>query len=1133
MSGLFGKKGQAQVDQRLNAIQINQSAYGNPMPLVYGKTRIPSNLGWYGSFVATPHTQKLGGGKGGGGGNSTTSFTYSAALILMLCEGPGIGIGTVWSDKEQKALSDLGLTLFAGAGGQAVWSYLTTNFPAQAIPYDHTAYVATASFDLGGSAGLPNLTFEVKALKPYNAGTIDDAEITDIIIDYLGDANHGAQFSYLGTIQGAGATTLQTYCIANGFFISPAETTQRSAVEFLRELLTIANAEANWSAGVLNIVPYGNESMTGNSKTYTPVLTPIYGFGDDDYCPDDGADPIVVTRKAASQTFNRVRVEYLDRANQYNVAIAEATDANDIALNGERAMPTITLHSITTLAVARLVAQLILQRQLYTRNTFEFKVRADYSLLEPMDLVAVNESTLGIVNQLVRILETTDDEEDGFSIVAEEVPVGPAAAPAYNWQAAAGYAANYFASPGSISTPLIFALPPLLVDVNGGYELAIAASGAGGAWGGCDVYMSLDNTTYLYMGTISGPARYGTLRSTFASGADPDDANTLQLQLANTTLALTSGTQADEDNLRTLMYVDGEIMSYRTATLVGAGQYDLTHMRRGKYGSTIASHSSATKWARIDAALFRVGFDPGMNGQTVYFKFPSFNVYGKAHETLAAATAYSYLIQNVNAGQLVSDSLGWTPVLVNTAKSGAAFTKVGGSPAWDAAFSSKESFPACFVAATVVNASDHTMVGLNSDPTTDASYSSIDHALYHNATTDYEIYENGSGIASSLAGLTPAAGDQLRVTYDGQLVEYFINGARVWVTPRFGAKLFADSSLYESGSTLTGVSFGPLGNQRAVLDELRDDFQYVTAADFHRKWIDEFGGSTDLSFLTGLSDSAAGTALRSGNNSGNDELVKSLAQLMAYDGVSLYEAGIVVRRNSGSGLLYFGLEGVAADGVTLINTVGANSVLAQHYIGAAGVAPGAGWTTYRGFARGWNSTTGAGNNNDSSAPAKMYTGVAFVRPQFFTNYNGVAGQMDIAAVWTRRLGGALNAKNTANTAEIDPNAATDYYGQTTFGSTVVSVGSPSDDTVSVTVAVNSVIQVVCRANSQTGAGGTWQCICGGTLDGVTVIGTQTFPVINASFSVSPGTYAVGSRFSSSSGSPSITDRRTEITVVKR
>src|SRR6201996_4827708 len=111
MSFLLGaSKSQASQAAAVSGLQLQSSAYGKVIPIVYGTTRIAPNLIWYGDFVATPHTSNSssGGGKGGvtgggggkgGGGSGSTTYTYSAAVALGLCEGPIAGIGNVWASK--------------------------------------------------------------------------------------------------------------------------------------------------------------------------------------------------------------------------------------------------------------------------------------------------------------------------------------------------------------------------------------------------------------------------------------------------------------------------------------------------------------------------------------------------------------------------------------------------------------------------------------------------------------------------------------------------------------------------------------------------------------------------------------------------------------------------------------------------------------------------------------------------------------------------------------------------------------------------------------------------------------------------------------------------------------------------
>lgn len=85
--------------ERIGTMRVQTSAYGLPLALAYGRTRITGNLMWYGDFKATAHTQESGGK--GGGGVSQTTYTYQAAVAMGLCEGPISEVRAVWKGKER------------------------------------------------------------------------------------------------------------------------------------------------------------------------------------------------------------------------------------------------------------------------------------------------------------------------------------------------------------------------------------------------------------------------------------------------------------------------------------------------------------------------------------------------------------------------------------------------------------------------------------------------------------------------------------------------------------------------------------------------------------------------------------------------------------------------------------------------------------------------------------------------------------------------------------------------------------------------------------------------------------------------------------------------------------------------
>ena len=107
-------------------------------------------------------------------------------------------------------------------------------------------------------------------------------------------------------------------------------------------------------------------------------------------------------------------------------------------------------------------------------------------------------------------------------------PIGIGTASLYPRLAAAGSAVDTLTDPGDTNPPIIFEPPAALSG--GAYEVWMIASG-GPDWGGCQVWISIDNATYALAGTIYRGARQGTLAASLPSHPDPDDINTLSVDL--------------------------------------------------------------------------------------------------------------------------------------------------------------------------------------------------------------------------------------------------------------------------------------------------------------------------------------------------------------------------------------------------------------------------------------------------------------------------------------------------------------------------------------------------------------------------------------------------------------------------
>ncbi|MFZ5658776.1 MAG: phage tail protein [Pseudomonadota bacterium] len=641
-----GKTTIANTAPMIGAFRVQNSAYGLVVPIVWGQTRITGNLMWYGDFQAIPHTTtESNGGKGGGVETQTTTYTYQAAVMVGLAEGHLAGIGKVWVDKEVKSLAECGLGLYPGTDAQAPWAYLSTYHPDQALGYSQTAYVAAGPYRLNDNALLPQHSFEVMGRARYapdGAAPIFDANPRDVITEFLTHPQFGAGFpaSRLDAM-----TSYGQYCVANGLFLSPALSEQRTAASILEEWAQITNANWVWSGAMLKLVPYGDEPVTGNGVTYTPDTTPRYDLTDDDFLPQGSGDPVTCERGSQADAWNQLQVEYLDRAADYNIATVTAKDLANIEVYGLRPASPEKYHAICDAAVAGKVADLRLKRKLYIRNVYNFRLGWKYALLEPMDLVTLTDSRLGLDRTPVRIVEIDEDADGALTIKAEEWPFGVAGATSYPTESPQGYAPNFNVAPGPANAPVIFEPP---ADLTNGTQPEVWLATSGGAdWGGAEVWVSDDGASYRRVGTLHGPARHGSLSQALPEGPNPDPSMVLNVDLSVSGGTLLSGSTADAERYNTLCWVDGELLAYATATLTAASRYELSYLVRGIYGTPLRHHGSGMPFVRLDAGVFKMPIGVDLIGRDIFVKLCSFNRYGGNKQSLAEVAAYPYRVTGV------------------------------------------------------------------------------------------------------------------------------------------------------------------------------------------------------------------------------------------------------------------------------------------------------------------------------------------------------------------------------------------------------------------------------------------------------------------------------------------------------
>ena len=374
---------------------------------------------------------------------------------------------------------------------------------------------------------------------------------------------------------------------------------------------------------------------------------------------------------------NLLQLQTPNRASEYNTVVTSQPEQASIAMFGQRKDSPQPLNCIQDVNVARMILGIMVRRQNYIRNTYKFKLKAKWKLLEPMDLVTINDSQIGISNLAVRL--TSVQEDDQYNLDCEATPFcyGVNAPVPVTATAPAPYVPQTTSTPANVNAPIF--IEPVLRLANNLTQIWIAVSNADPNYGGCQVFLSTDGgNSYPNMaGTLTGSAITGKLSADWPAAADPDSTNNLALDLTESNGELDSYQTVDQDNFTYPCYVAGgsasipyELMTYAVATLTATSKYTLeatggNHLRRGVYGAPSAGqgvdHPAGSRFVFLGPqapGILKLTLDSRWIGQTPWFKFAGINVYGNGLQSLADVPPYPFTPTGV--GQTNSQSPSYT-----------------------------------------------------------------------------------------------------------------------------------------------------------------------------------------------------------------------------------------------------------------------------------------------------------------------------------------------------------------------------------------------------------------------------------------------------------------------------------------
>jgi Putative phage tail protein len=590
LSSLFGS--QPKVIPEFTGLQVNTSVQVLPIPIIYGTPRVTINLLYYNGFHSV--LASAGGGKGVlSGGKGAKQVQYFATIILGIGEGTIGPVRIIYQDQNvwtPGTFPSNGAFYFDGGPGQVPWSYIVSNWPADARPYKSTAYYGFSNAQLDASATVPQINLVISGILADSSPLVDstitiatgqydpngnplsfignihlgacDADPAKVIYDFLTNETYGATFpgkwidnstlftSANGYDVNTGDTAVSSFCQAVGLAWSVVINNVESANSIIDRWCKNLNVAPIWNGAVLKFIPYWDRYEATNpnwsplpgipKKYFTPYTTAICTITLDQILQseDKSEDPITFSRKDPVEVYNTVRLDFRDRNNFFNDNPVEVKDEAHIELNGPRVDNIGTANEFSYISYAYLSALMQLRRNISIMRTFTWKMGPLWGWIDPMDIFNIPDPANYSNTVTVRVTEVTDDEEENVTIVAEEYPVGsqsPTTIPSSVTTPPNQGPTNI--PPSQVYPPVIFAPTTGLLAAQGIATPQVILGAAGGNapvfmgeldtnWAGANIWVSLDNITYQEIGTLFGPSTIGTLTQSISGYGGVNPDNT-------------------------------------------------------------------------------------------------------------------------------------------------------------------------------------------------------------------------------------------------------------------------------------------------------------------------------------------------------------------------------------------------------------------------------------------------------------------------------------------------------------------------------------------------------------------------------------------------------------------------------
>lgn len=551
---------------RLGDLSIQASTYGGAVPRVFGaENRISGNVIWSTNLVEEKST-KTQGGKGSKPKTKTTTYTYHVDCAIALCRGPIVRVKRIWADGKlfmdeagvQKQAS--AVRVYTGTATQLPDPTMQAALGADKCPaHRDLAYVFFDHLELADFGNrVPNFTFEIEAHKSATVATIIE-ELAGIAgVPFL-DA---ARTDFLD---------IRGFTVANGSSI-------RSILDPLRSAYFFDVAEIE---GEMQFFPSDSTPIARVPRDELGAHT----FG------TDRINPYEATRASEMELPRQITVQHVDPGRDYQ---GNSQRARRSTVNS-RSDISVDLPIVLSASDAKAIAERMLSLAWTGRDTFVYHLPITYLHVDAGHKLVIShddgkERTVHVKRRELRLpssmlIECKLDGTAGLSKTAKAT--------------SAAVAIQTVTLPGATTAYLLDL--PILRDIDDTSGVYVAGNGASTGWPGAVIYRTRDGgESYEPFADLVDGAIIGITADALGEASPHywDEVNSVTVTLLDSRDSLESLTKLQILNGANGAVIGNEVIQFRTAELVGSGQYRLSGLLRGRKGTEdqIANHIAGDRF---------------------------------------------------------------------------------------------------------------------------------------------------------------------------------------------------------------------------------------------------------------------------------------------------------------------------------------------------------------------------------------------------------------------------------------------------------------------------------------------------------------------------------------------------------